>query len=630
MSRHPDRKNPMRQWLHLIMIATVFSGLLVVTSDSKTRARSIATTRRGTNLITQPPITLLKANGKIAFVSRRDGNREIYEMNADGTNQTRVTNRTPFGISDPAWSPDGLKIAFASNRDGTEKIYVMDADGSSEVRITNSQADDSQPAWSADGERIAFTRISDLNAEIANAEIYEMNADGTNQTKVTNSPAFDSEPAWSPDGSKIAFTSNRDGSEEIYVMNADGNDVIRLTHDSGDVFLVNGVNSRAPSWSPDGSRIVFDRVAYGGICDIFECEPDIYVMNADGNGQMRLDYGGSPAWSPDGNKIAFEHPGGIRVMNADGTNNTLLTIPGVDSEPAWQPLTVVLPTPNLIDDPAFFVRQHYRDFLGREADAPGEAHWTGEITMCSDAVNRLSGESEAQCIDRKRANTSGAFYLSNEFQNSANFLIRVNWGSLGQDRAAGRKCIVGQHSALDALCRPLYSDYVSDLAKLTQGIVVNDALDPNAINLNKHNFVNEFVTRPDFLAAYPNTMTAEQYIDKLSQTTGVALTAQERSDLITKVGSDGRAAVLYDIVDGTTAVDGGLLRFDTRYGKAYYDQEFNPAFVFAEYLAYLRRNPDQAGYDHWLGKLNFYGNFVDAEMVRAFIVSHEYRGRFGS
>src|SRR5262249_31886989 len=138
-----------------------------------------------------------------------------------------------------------------------------------------------------------------------------------------------------------------------------------------------------------------------------------------------------------------------------------------------------------------------------------------------------------------------------------------------------------------------------------------------------------FVTRADFLAAYPNTMMAAEYVDKLAQTTGVALTPQERIDLITKVGTDGRAAVLYDMVDGTITIDGGALVFNTRYGKAYYDQEFNPVFVFVEYLGYLRRNPDQAGYDHWLGKLNLYGNFVDAEMVRAFIVSDEYRGRFG-
>jgi uncharacterized protein DUF4214 len=285
---------------------------------------------------------------------------------------------------------------------------------------------------------------------------------------------------------------------------------------------------------------------------------------------------------------------------------------------------------NRIDDPHFVVHQHYRDFLGREPDAPGQAHWTGEITMCSDPANRFPGETEAQCIDRKRVNTSGAFYLSNEFQNSANFLIRVNWGSLGQDRAPGRKCIEGQNSALDAVCNPLYSQYLSDMTALTQGIVANDQLDPNAINMNRHNFVAQFVTRPDFLAAYPETMTGAEYVDKLSQTTGVPLTTQERSDLIAEAAiAGGRASVLYKMVDGTTTLDGGFLRFDTRYGKAYYEQKFNPVFVFVEYLGYLRRNPDQAGYDHWLGKLTFYGNFVNAEMVRSFIVSDEYRRRFG-
>src|SRR5918999_4244028 len=103
-------------------------------------------------------------------------------------------------------------------------------------------------------------------------------------------------------------------------------------------------------------------------------------------------------------------------------------------------------TPITIDDSDFFVQQHYIDFLRRFPDAPGFAHWNGEITMCNDPANRNPGESLAQCIDRKRTNTSGAFYLSNEFQNSANFLIRMNWGSLGKDRAPGRKCIVGQHA----------------------------------------------------------------------------------------------------------------------------------------------------------------------------------------
>lgn len=297
-------------------------------------------------------------------------------------------------------------------------------------------------------------------------------------------------------------------------------------------------------------------------------------------------------------------------------------------------------TPITIDDNDFFVQQQYIDFLRRFPDAPGFAHWFGEIdAFCNNSANRFPGETLAQCIDRKRTNTSGAFYLSNEFQNSANYLIRINWGSLGQDRAVGRKCIEGQYSALDAVCNPLYSQYITDMATLTQGIVVNNALVPSQMTANRISFANAFVGRAAFANVY-GSLNDTQYVDTLAQSTGVALTTQERSDLISQAGAagsactgfsgftSGRACVLYKIVDGTTTDNNGGLVFNNRYGQAYYNQVFNPAFVFVQYLGYLRRNPDQGGYDHWLGKLTFFGNFVDAEMVRSFLVSDEYRGRF--
>lgn len=296
-----------------------------------------------------------------------------------------------------------------------------------------------------------------------------------------------------------------------------------------------------------------------------------------------------------------------------------------------------------IDDSDFFVQQHYIDFLRRFPDAGGFAHWNGEITGCSNSANRLPGETEAQCIDRKRTNTSGAFYLSNEFQNSANFLIRINWGSLGRNRAVGTKCITGQHAALDAVCRPLYATYIGDMATLTQGIVANNALVPAQMTANRIAFANQFVTRSDFLAEYPSNMPADQFIDKLVTFTGVALSGADRTALINEYNApgssctvggtggfnSGRSCVLYKIVDGTTT-DNTTANpvFHTSYGQSYYNKEFNPAFVFIQYVGYLRRNPDQGGYDHWFGKLSFYGNFVDAEMVRSFIVSDEYRNRF--
>ena len=282
-------------------------------------------------------------------------------------------------------------------------------------------------------------------------------------------------------------------------------------------------------------------------------------------------------------------------------------------------------TPITIDDADFYTAQHYIDFLRRFPDAPGWAHWTAEITMCSDPANRFPGETEARCIDRKRENTSAAFFVSPEFQNTGSFVIRVYWGTLGRQENA--QC-PGVPQNLPASCRPLYSQYINDMAQVNAGIVVNDALSPDVINANKHAFVEQFVTRPEFQAAY-GSLTATQFVDKLAQTTGVPLSSADRAALITEAGNAAnRGSVVFKIVDGTNTTTGGVLQFQTSYGQAFYNKEFNTVFVFMEYLGYLRRNPDQDGYNFWLSKMNFYGNWVDAQMVRSFIVSPEYRSRF--
>jgi TolB protein len=165
-------------------------------------------------------------------------------MNADGSNQTRLTNNASDDYS-PAWSPDGSKIAFHSVPPGTDSsdIWVMNADGSNQTNLTNSASEDYSPAWSPDGSKIAFTSVHS-----GNADIWVMNADGSNQTNLTNSASDDYSPAWSPDGGKIAFTSCLSGvgsrvllpegimefksserNAEIWVMNADGSNPTRLT-----------------------------------------------------------------------------------------------------------------------------------------------------------------------------------------------------------------------------------------------------------------------------------------------------------------------------------------------------------------------------------------------------------------
>ena len=261
-------------------------------------------------------------SGRIAFTSSRDGNNEVYVMNADGTGQANLTHN-PAGDSYPAWSPNASRIAFTTERDGNAEVYVMDADGTGQANLTNdASAWDLYPAWSPDGSKIAFTRF-----DTTGDDVWVMNADGTGQVNLTNSPASeDYRPAWSPDGTKIAFTTYRDGSYEVYVMNADGTGQANLTNNSDPDW--------APAWSPDGTKIAFTSARVAG--------NELFVMNADGSGQTYLTGGGYPTWSPDGSRIAFttyrDDSVEVYVINADGTGVANLTNnPASDAWPAWSP-----------------------------------------------------------------------------------------------------------------------------------------------------------------------------------------------------------------------------------------------------------------------------------------------------
>jgi Tol biopolymer transport system component len=282
--------------------------------------------------------TLAGANEKIVFYSNRDGNQEIYIMNAaDGSNQTRLTS-VNANDSDPSLSPDGTKIAFESDRDGNSNIYIMNAaDGSNQTRLTDNPANDSNPRWSPDGTKIAFNtnRDSTEQENFENHEIYIMNAaDGSNQTRLTNDPAWDSLPSWSPDGTLIAFYSERDVGGDIYIMNAaDGSNPIRLTD--------NPAWDSFPSWSPNATNI---EIAFDSDRD---ANQEIYIMKFTGGviQTSRLTFNNvtdtGSSWSPDGTKLAFasskDGNSEIYVMNAaDGSGQIRLTNnTAADGEPDW-------------------------------------------------------------------------------------------------------------------------------------------------------------------------------------------------------------------------------------------------------------------------------------------------------
>lgn len=214
--------------------------------------------------------------------------------------------------------------------------------GGSHTRITAVGMKAQFPSWSSDGERILFH--GSRSGVAGTNDIFVMHADGTSITQLTSDAAVDARPEWSPDGRRIAFHSNRDGSPEIHVMNADGSEVIQLTR--GDP----GTANTAPAWSPDGKQLLFQSNRDGNL--------EIYLMNADGSGQTRLTH--DPAadadaeWADDGRLILFDRDvlsGGksvpqLWVMNADGTAVSQVTgLPSSNSHAAWTGTTAPAPMP---------------------------------------------------------------------------------------------------------------------------------------------------------------------------------------------------------------------------------------------------------------------------------------------
>ena len=288
-------------------------------------------------------VVCVEAQARIAFASSRDGNYEIYVMDADGANLQRLTDN-PHADSSPSWSPDGKQIAFTSKRDRhvingipTDEIYLMDADGNNPQNLTNDPHNDWYPSWSPDGKQIAFA--SDRKWDLHDFDIYVMNADGNNEQRLTNNPHDERDPSWSPDGERIVFMARRDGhfenenaiTYEIYVIDVDGGNEQRLTE--------NRQNDDTPSWSPDGKRIAFSADRKGDLQNF-----EIYVMDADGGNQQRLTENRQndwfPSWSPNSERIVFmsSRDGNLEVyvMDSDGGNQQNLTNNrNDDGAPAW-------------------------------------------------------------------------------------------------------------------------------------------------------------------------------------------------------------------------------------------------------------------------------------------------------
>jgi Peptidase family C25/Carboxypeptidase regulatory-like domain len=260
---------------------------------------------------------------------------------------------------------------------------------------------------------------------------------------------------------------------------------------------------------------------------------------------------------------------------------------------------------NPLDTDAFFVRQYYVDFLNREPDESGFNFWTNEIAACG---------TDDRCREVKRINTSAAYFLSIEFQETGFEVYRMYKAAYGD---------------LPNAPVPLrFAEFTTDTHDISNGVIVGRTNWQATLEANKATFAQEFVQRSRFTTQYPTSMSPAEFVDALFASAGVTPSSDE------KTAATNEFAGAADSIDG--AARARALRRVAENPRLT-RQEFNRAFVLMEYFGYLRRDPnsgpdiDFSGYKFWLDKLNsFNGNFIDAEMVKAFLSSPEYRRRFGN
>jgi hypothetical protein len=290
---------------------------------------------------------------------------------------------------------------------------------------------------------------------------------------------------------------------------------------------------------------------------------------------------------------------------AEGSESLTITLSNPTGTTLGSPATATLTitendivngSTNPIDQAAGFVRQHYVDFLNREPDTSGLGFWTNEIAQCG---------SDTACIDVKRINVSAAFFLSIEFQQTGYLVYRMYKAAYGN---------------LPGAPVPLRLDeFLPDTQQIGLGVIVGQTGWEQQLESNKQAFAMTFVSRPRFSTAFPTTMTPAQFVDVLFVNAGFAPTSSERTAAINEFGGAGNSADL--------AARARALRLVAE-NATLVQQEFNKAFVLMEYFGYLRRNPDQEGYDFWLNVLNNREPWNYRGMVCSFITSAEYQLRF--
>lgn len=263
--------------------------------------------------------------GAIVYIAKESPEDKwaIYRMRADGSDPVRLTHSDANDTA-PVSSPDGRRIAFVSDRDGNREVYVMSADGADQQNLTRHPAEDWTPTWSPDGKRLAFASFRD-----GNWELYVMDADGGNVRRLTRHSAADYSPSWSPDGSRLAFVSDRDRNLEVYIMELEGGAMTRLTNDPS--------TDQAPSWSHDGQQILWESYRTGNM-EIYAAALDGSNLRNLSQDAYADDHGAT--WSPWGRYVAWytNRDKGWDIYRLDtqtGERANLTMSPVLEQWPHW-------------------------------------------------------------------------------------------------------------------------------------------------------------------------------------------------------------------------------------------------------------------------------------------------------
>jgi Tol biopolymer transport system component len=616
------------------------------------------------------------------------GPAEILVMNADGTRQLRLTNDF-HSDRHPTWSPDGKLIAFSSDRTGsTSVVYRMNPDGSEQLRATFGTAPETAPVWQPDPSLPQATptptptpvySVSGHIADSGGAPVagvlvtFELNRQGAVETRVAQTDVAGNYTSGelgcingvkvTPTKTGLSFTPQAGGFVSTSCLSGAGIADFVAVSDSAPRYSISGrVTDGRGTGIADATVTLTGTVMSSTMTDAvgnysfaglpaggsYTLSPSksgqflkfasvVSGLNADQTVELRLlPYVTVFARVTDaaGNALAGvavrpENAVGGPLTNSNGTVNYSITYPLGSNIPiklipskygyAFNPPEVSFGTASgnqsfnftgalvsPIYDTQFFVRQHYADFLNREPDQSGLDFWAQGIDTC--------GTNDG-CREVKRIDTSAAFFLSIEFQRTGFLAYRAHRAAYGD--------LPGKPVPLS------FAEFLADTRRLGEDVVVGQGEWQARLAANQTAYFLNFVSAERFLTKYPAGLDGDTFTNALYTTAGVAVTAEDLEASRQAFGSMGataaRASVLQRLAEKET--------FAAR--------ERNRAFVLMQYFGYLRRNPDDVGFDgqpdpnfvgynFWLSKLEeFGGDYRRAEMVKAFLDSIEYRQRFG-